>query len=175
MVIQAWLMASPNLSFASPRLPEAARKWFQLAMKSNPTLPEIAKVCPKSWDGMRGDSKRRFCEHCQLHVTNLSAMSPREVDEFVSLSGGKACIAYEVRGDGSTIAPSRWAFLAGPFRRAGRSFATFLAAALPFCFSACTTRRTMGTPLAPSDAKSVQQPVSPPAELLGEMAPKKAD
>ncbi len=50
---------------------------------------------------MTGDEKRRFCSHCQLHVHNLSAMSPEEVRTMISERGQRRCVAYV--DDKSTI------------------------------------------------------------------------
>ena len=80
---------------------------------------------------MSGDAKRRFCEHCQLHVHNLSAMSPGERTQFVAESGGRACITYEIRPDGTMLTPSRWNWVLRPLR----AFAALIAAMLPFSFS----------------------------------------
>ena len=115
-------------------------------MKPEPPALQIGTPCPRQWDDMTGDAKRRFCEHCQLHVHNLSAMSSREREQFVSASGGHACIAYEFRPDGSMVTPSRWSWLLLPFRRVQWSVAALIAAFLPFFFSACATRRTLGKP-----------------------------
>ncbi len=50
---------------------------FLGAMKTN-FAPLISKPCPADWDAMTGDAKRRFCEHCRLHVHNLTAMDEAE-------------------------------------------------------------------------------------------------
>ncbi|WP_265594675.1 hypothetical protein [Haloferula sp. BvORR071] len=113
-------------------------------MKPEPPPLQIASPCPKKWTDMSGDAKRRFCEHCQLHVHNLSAMSVRERDQFVAESGGHACIAYEVRDDGSMVTPSRWAWLRVPLLRTQQTAAALLAASLPMFFSACATRQQLG-------------------------------
>ena len=140
-------------------------------MKSEPPPLQIGKPCPRQWDDMTGDAKRRFCEHCQLHVHNLSAMSLRERDQFVLASGGGACIAYEFHPDGSLVTPSRWSWLLLPFRRVQRSVAALLAAFLPF-FSACATRRTLGKVAHSRDA-STHAPSGKqrPAMLLGAVMP----
>ncbi len=131
-------------------------------MKSQAPPLEIAKPCPKSWGEMSGDSQRRFCEHCQLHVQNLSAMPPRELARFVEESGGKACIAYEVRRDGTMVtAPGR-------LRRIWQPLAALLAAAFPFALPACAERRTLGR-ISPSHDVAAGNHVSQdaPKMLLG--------
>ncbi len=98
---------------------------------------------------MTGDAKRRFCDHCQLHVHNLSAMSRRERDRFVTESAGRACIAYQLRSDGTMVTPSYWHKALGPLQKIHFSAVAILAALLPFLFSACASRRTLGR-VAPS-------------------------
>lgn len=115
-------------------------------LKPKPPPLQIAKPCPKQWGEMAGDTKRRFCEHCDFHVHNLSAMLPPELKRFVAESGGKACIAYELRPDGSMVTQSGWSWLVAPFRRVQWSIPALLAAVFPFFFSACETRRTLGKP-----------------------------
>ena len=111
-------------------------------MKAEPPPLRIAKPCPKNWDDMTGDAKRRFCDQCQIHVHNLSAMSPGERVQFVAETRGRACITYELRGDGTMITRSRWDWVLRPLR----AFAALFAAMLPFAFSSCAVRRTAGVP-----------------------------
>ncbi len=113
-------------------------------MKATPPPLQIAKPCPKSWKGMAGDSKKRFCEHCQLHVHNLSEMSGQERKDFVSASGGRLCIAYVRRTDGSMVTPSLWGTLRRQFDRARWGVAAGLAALLPFAFTGCATKDAAG-------------------------------
>lgn len=115
-----------------------------------------------SWDNMQGDSKRRFCEQCQLHVHNLSAMSRRERDRFVKESGGKACISYRLDGKGNLIAPSFWRSATLPFRQPKVAAMAVLSTVMPFLFSACAQTEclepTTGVPLPPptTDTKNAR-------------------
>lgn len=102
---------------------------------------------------MKGDAKRRYCDHCQLHVHNLSAMPVQQQEQLVEETGGKACIAYELRPNGSVITWSRWRWLLRPFQRAQWAAVTLFATLLPFLFSSCTTRRMLGSPVAPRDTR----------------------
>ncbi len=100
---------------------------------------------------MAGDAKRRFCEHCQLHVHNLSGMSSGERAHFIEESQGRTCITYEIRPDGTMITPSRWNWVLRPLR----ALAALIAAVVPFSFSSCATsscssRRLAGAPLPPT-------------------------
>jgi hypothetical protein len=127
----------------------------------NAPIP-ILKPCPKAWENMAGTEKKRFCEVCQLHVHNLSAMNTKERETVMSRPGGPPCIAYELRPDGGMVTPSRWARL--PFYRAGLSAAAALAAAFPMLFSSCASSRrsTGGVPM-PPPTEAGKNPV-----LLGE-------
>ena len=127
-------------------------------MSHEPPPLRVATPCPKDWAGMTGDAKRRFCEHCQLHVHNLSAMQPGERAQFVAEARGHACITYELRADGTMVTPSRWDWVLRPLR----AVAALLAAMLPFAFSSCATRRTAGVP----------PPCDPPAQA-GQQKPGK--
>ena len=129
-------------------------------MKNQPPPLQIETPCPKRWENMTGDATRRFCEHCQLHVHNLSEMSDRERKRFVAESGGTACIAYELRPDGTMITPSRWTWLIKPWKRARFVITALLVTLFPFLFSACATRRTVGKMASTQDANCTTQNAS---------------
>ena len=135
-------------------------------MKSQPPL-QIGTPCPKRWNTMQGDAKRRFCGHCQLHVHNLSAMSARERKRFIATSGGHACIAYELRPDGSMVTPSRWSRLLLPFQRLRASIAALLAAFLPFFVPACESRRVLGESSPPCGSHTKQAGDDESTMMLG--------
>src|ERR1041385_2609195 len=59
----------------------------------------VAEPCSADWETMRGNDRRRFCEHCRKHVHNVSAMNKSERAEFAKASGA-VCIRYELRPDG---------------------------------------------------------------------------
>ncbi len=135
-------------------------------MKPQPPPLKVGTPCPKQWDDMTGDAKQRFCEHCQLHVHNLSAMSGRERGKFVAETKGRACIAY-VTGPGETMIPDGfWTRLFRPLRSVRVAGLAVLATLLPFWFSSCAGRRdkgmSMGVPARNSDASR------PGGMLLGE-------
>jgi hypothetical protein len=119
-------------------------------MKTPPPL-QIAKPCPKQWDDMQGDSKRRFCQHCQLHVHNLSAMSDRERDAFVASSGGRFCIAYVKRPDGSMVTPSLGPSMRRFFAPLRWGIASLIATIVPLGFLGCENRGALGKASSSSD------------------------
>src|ERR1700677_2077073 len=116
-------------------------------------MPSITRPCQQDWHAMSGDDKRRFCEHCQLHVHNLTAMSPREQRDLLSDRGERTCIAYVKGEDVTVVKPGTWFFLQRtlPFWRAT---AAALAAVIPLAISGCAT--TSPAPLA--DQHNCKQP-----------------
>jgi hypothetical protein len=54
----------------------------------------IAEPCPVPWDTMKGDDRRRYCSHCNLHVHNLSAMTEDAAQRLICNSAGRLCVAY---------------------------------------------------------------------------------
>jgi hypothetical protein len=92
------------------------------------------------WDEMRGDKCSRYCEHCQLNVHNLSAISQRGIARVLERSEREhVCVTYTRRADGTMI--TRWDMIVdsvfGPIRR---GFAWLLAACVPIVLSACQTQ-----------------------------------
>lgn len=61
----------------------------------------IAEPCSKDWNAMTGDALTRFCDGCQKHVHNLSAMTVSEAEHLVCSAAGRMCVRYEFNTDGS--------------------------------------------------------------------------
>jgi predicted Fe-S protein YdhL (DUF1289 family) len=62
---------------------------------SRSVVPAIESPCAKEWNQMQGDGKCRYCEHCQLHVHNLSAMTAHEQRSLFAKAEGRVCVAYD--------------------------------------------------------------------------------
>ncbi len=60
----------------------------------------INTPCEADWDQMVGNEQVRFCQHCNLSVHDLSAMTRREAMRLVIKSKGKLCARYTRRPDG---------------------------------------------------------------------------
>jgi hypothetical protein len=58
---------------------------------------DVATPCTMSWDEMTpaDDSGRRFCEHCQRHVHDLSRLRGDEVVDLICKNAGNLCVRYE--------------------------------------------------------------------------------
>jgi len=63
----------------------------------------IASPCNARWEDMSGDDRSRFCQHCQKHVFNLSAMSRAEAEQLVREKDGKFCGRFYQRRDGRML------------------------------------------------------------------------
>ena len=64
----------------------------------------IPQPCNADWDQMIGNDQVRFCEHCSLHVTNLSSMTRPEAMRFVAKSRGRLCVRFIARPLGDVLA-----------------------------------------------------------------------
>jgi hypothetical protein len=62
----------------------------------NTTLaPKIDRPCRMRWESLQGDEKRRFCDQCQLHVHNLSAMTAEEQMTLAKSQTSRICVRYQ--------------------------------------------------------------------------------
>jgi ankyrin repeat protein len=52
---------------------------------------------------MTGNEQVRFCEHCNLHVTDLSAMTRQQAMRLVARSQGRLCVRYIQTPDGGVL------------------------------------------------------------------------
>lgn len=87
---------------------------------------KIQTPCEKSFSDLPGSGPRRFCDQCQLHVHDLSQMSPRAIDRLMRTTRGhrlRAQILYSI--DGAIItAPT-------PAQRLRRTFLQTAASLIP--------------------------------------------
>lgn len=89
-------------------------------MKSALDRIEVAAPCPARWEDMKGDERRRFCEQCQLHVYDLSALSRPDAERFVAQAEGRACVKFYRRKDGRVLTDDCPVGLAAQARRTVR-------------------------------------------------------
>ncbi|MGB7925158.1 MAG: ankyrin repeat domain-containing protein [Pyrinomonadaceae bacterium] len=59
----------------------------------------IATPCPADWDSMTGNDRVRFCDHCALHVHDLSEMTPTAAIKLAANSNGRLCVRYYKQPD----------------------------------------------------------------------------
>ena len=119
---------------------------------------KIKTPCTENWETMAGHGKTRYCDRCELHVHNLSAMSIDEVQELVAGASGRLC----VRMDAPTvaeIAPSR---RIARWRRVAMAAGLMVAGMLGLTAPGCD-QKVMGEVPAPPP------PPSPPGRSAGIM------
>ena len=63
----------------------------------------IATPCTAEWRSMEGDDRARLCRQCDKHVYNLSGMTRAEAEAVIVATGGKLCMRYFVRHDGTIL------------------------------------------------------------------------
>jgi ankyrin repeat protein len=63
----------------------------------------IPAPCEADWDKMIGNDRVRFCEHCSLHVTDLSSLTRQEGLRLVERSHGRLCVRFIQSSDGKVI------------------------------------------------------------------------
>ncbi len=63
----------------------------------------VSSPCPASWDAMKGDDNKRFCQQCNLHVYNISAMTRREAEDLIRNTEGRLCARFYRRSDGTVL------------------------------------------------------------------------
>ena len=105
--------------------------------------------------------QRRFCDQCQLHVHDLSAMTRAEGAAFLSRTSGPSCVSFERRTDGSLVTRNRWSALAKRWQQARRGVLALLALLTPLSFAACSAPdryRTGGTPCITGNADGKDTP-----------------
>jgi hypothetical protein len=63
----------------------------------------IASPCTASWEDMRGGDRVRFCDHCQLNVYNLSALTRTAAEKLVHDCEGRLCVRFFRRPDDTVL------------------------------------------------------------------------
>lgn len=64
---------------------------------------DIPRPCPADWAAMHGNDRVRFCDQCQLHVYNLSALTRDAAEALVTEKEGHLCVRMYRRQDGTVI------------------------------------------------------------------------
>ena len=106
-------------------------------MNSNTSPWTIRQRCSADWDKMRGDDKRRFCEHCQRFVHNVSAMSRAERERLARPENMQECVYYSQRSSGEVADLSLLARLRQMFPLLRLACWSALLALLPVTLTGC--------------------------------------
>jgi hypothetical protein len=111
--------------------------------------PTIARPCSKKWENLRGDNQKRFCDECQLHVHNLSAMSEQEVQALLQIPG-RCCVGYLSQPESPRPAAKTRKNWWGLLGRGPRLMASGTALAVSFLLNGCDDKTlSTATPVAP--------------------------
>jgi len=105
----------------------------------------ITAPCDADWDRMVGNDQVRFCEHCHLHVTNLSSITRREAMRLVERSRGRLCVRYVQRSNGEVLTKQLPQKLYRISRRASRLAAGAFSATLSVASAAAQARTADNT------------------------------
>ncbi|HKP12062.1 MAG TPA: hypothetical protein VJZ91_08135, partial [Blastocatellia bacterium] len=106
----------------------------------------VLKPCPADWQAMAGDRRRRFCQECNKHVYNLSAMSRDEAEALVARFEGRLCARFERADDGVILTDDLRAAPHLISRRVSPVGAALVTAIIGLSGNAMTTTANPSTP-----------------------------
>ena len=107
---------------------------------------KIATPCPASWADMAGDDRTRYCQQCQLHVHDLSAMTRAEGEALVASSTGRLCTRMTRRPDGTIVTLDDQRSTRTPTPHRWRALAASLLGALSTLWLSACGRPSLRTP-----------------------------
>ena len=70
------------------------QRGFIMTKKSLTAALQVTSPCSQDWDSMKGSDKVRFCDHCNLSVSNISEMTRKEALRLARQSEGRICVRY---------------------------------------------------------------------------------
>jgi hypothetical protein len=125
-------------------------------------LIEVQSPCSKDWNRMSGCDSKRFCDHCQRHVHDLSAMTLGDAEALICQQAGELCVRFTRMPDGQVKTLD---YCAATMRKGfGWRFWTVvvaIAAAIGGCVLGNHGTRTMGA-ICPPSTGATTNPVQPP-------------
>ena len=68
-----------------------------------PVSLTIQEPCPKKWDELVGDARKRFCSQCSLHVHDAAQMTAREAQELVRGTSSRVCLRIQYDACGAPV------------------------------------------------------------------------
>jgi hypothetical protein len=122
----------------------------------------IETPCPKAWDDLLGDERKRFCSQCQLHVHNSAELTSSEADELVKTASGRVCMRIVTDEGGTPVFKS-----ARPRTDSLRRIARWSLAAGASLLAACRGE----APVPPSGNPVGGPPGGTPQATLGDVCP----
>ena len=129
----------------------------------------IPAPCDADWDSMIGNDRVRFCEHCKLDVTNLSALTRPEAMRLVERSEGRLCVRFVTRPGGRLLTKQLPRKVHQIARRASRIAAGAFSATLSLSSAAVQAQSGTGfeSPRQTPVATAVASPLAHEAALAG--------
>ena len=100
----------------------------------------VAKPCTADWNAMTGNERVRFCDHCQLNVYNLSALTRSQAEELIAQSEGRLCTKFYRRADGTILTQDCPVGLRALTRRASKTASAVFSALLSLFVPGVTAR-----------------------------------
>ena len=64
---------------------------------------DVDQPCQVAWEEMQGDDVRRFCQHCQKHVYDLSAMTRDKAERLICERAVNLCAQFQRTPQGQII------------------------------------------------------------------------
>src|SRR5215510_1781118 len=103
----------------------------------------VTAPCDADWDSMRGNDQVRFCEHCALHVSDLSALTRRNAMRLIEKSQGRLCVRYIQTATGEVLTKD-----SPKLHRIGRRVSRIAAGAFSAAVSLTSAAAQTGAPRA---------------------------
>lgn len=90
----------------------------------------VSTSCQADWYTMQGDERVRFCDQCERHVYNLSAMTRGDAEAVIQEHEGRLCTRFYRRADGTIVTQDCNPVWQRPAQRAGQTARAVLSALL---------------------------------------------
>jgi len=121
----------------------------------------IPSPCSVDWNTMKGNDQVRFCEHCDLSVHNLSAMTRRQAQRLIARSNGRLCVQFVPDANGKPLLAQAGMKLHRIGRRASRIAAGAFTATLSVTSAvANSSQNSQGWQANYANAPTISQPTS---------------
>src|SRR3954463_596766 len=74
-------------------------------------LIEVQSPCKMDWEKLSGSQRQRYCEHCHLHVYDLTSLNEDEAQALICREAGRMCVRFARLPDGRVATADRMAQL----------------------------------------------------------------
>src|SRR5258705_15828 len=68
---------------------------------------EVQSPCKIDWSKMSGSEMHRYCDHCHLHVHDLSTLTQDEAQKLICSQAGHLCVRFARLPDGRVMTADR--------------------------------------------------------------------